>query len=89
MAENNGPSAGPGESDPGSSGPEKNGPDYGGPGLTQGFEIAAGIGLGVVIGMWWDKHHGSAPWGLLIGLLIGCAAGTYLLIKESMRANKD
>jgi ATP synthase protein I len=58
-------------------------------GLTQGFEIAAGIGLGVVIGMWWDKHHGSSPWGLLIGLLIGCAAGTYLLIKESMRANKD
>ncbi len=61
----------------------------GGPGLTQGFEIAAGIGLGVVIGTWWDRHHGSSPWGLLIGLILGCAAGTYLLIKESMTANKD
>jgi len=63
--------------------------DGGGPNLAQGFEIAAGIGLGVLIGMWWDRHHGSSPWGLLIGLLFGCAAGTYLLIKETMRANKD
>jgi ATP synthase protein I len=61
----------------------------GGPGLTQGLEIAVGVGLGVVIGMWWDRHHGSAPWGLLIGLLLGCAAGTYLVIKESIKANKD
>jgi F0F1-type ATP synthase assembly protein I len=79
MAVNDGSSDGPGKTDPG----------FSGPGMTQGFEIAAGIGLGVLLGMWWDKHHGSAPWGLLIGLLIGCAAGTYLLIKESMRANKD
>ena len=61
----------------------------GGPGLSQGFEIAAGIGLGVLIGMWWDRHHGSSPWGLLIGLILGCAAGTYVLIKETMRSNKS
>ncbi len=65
------------------------GPDTGGPGLTQGLEIAVGVGLGVVIGMWWDRHHGSAPWGLLIGLLLGCAAGMYLVIKEAIRSNKD
>ena len=61
----------------------------GGPGMTQGLEIAVGVGLGVVIGMWWDRHHGSSPWGLLIGLLLGCAAGTYLVIKDAIKQNKD
>ena len=60
-----------------------------GPGLAQGFEVAAGIGLGVFVGMWWDRHHGSSPWGLLIGLGIGCVAGTYLLIRDTMRSNKN
>jgi ATP synthase protein I len=68
---------------------DRRGNDGGGPGLSQGFEIAAGIGLGVLIGMWWDRHHGSSPWGLLIGLILGCAAGTYVLIKETMRSNKS
>jgi F0F1-type ATP synthase assembly protein I len=56
-----------------------------GRGFGYGLEIAAGIGLGVVIGMWWDRHHNSAPWGLLIGLFIGGIAGTYLLIKDVSR----
>ena len=61
----------------------------GGAGMTQGLEIAVGVALGVVVGMWWDRHHGSAPWGLLVGLLLGCASGTYLVIKDSIRQNKD
>jgi F0F1-type ATP synthase assembly protein I len=80
MAEKDGGKAGRGDA---------GGGDSGGPNLSQGFEIAAGIGLGVVIGMWWDRRHGSSPWGLLVGMLLGCAAGTYLLIKETMRSDKD
>jgi ATP synthase protein I len=60
-----------------------------GKGLTLGFEVAAGSGLGALIGAWWDRHHGSSPWGVLIGLLIGCAAGMYLLIKDVSKMNKD
>ena len=60
-----------------------------GKGLAAGFEVAAGIGLGAFAGNWWDRHHGSGPWGLLIGVLVGCAAGMYILIKEANRANKD
>jgi len=69
--------------------PGQDGGQYGGPGLAQGFEIGAGVGLGVVVGLWWDRHHGSSPWGLLIGLLLGCASGMYLVIKESVKSNKD
>ena len=60
-----------------------------GKGLSYGFEIAVGAGLGTLVGRWWDKSHGSAPWGLLIGLLVGVAAGMYLLLKDVSRMNKD
>lgn len=60
-----------------------------GKGLTYGFEVAVGSGLGAVVGSWWDRHHGSSPWGTLIGLLLGCAAGMYLLIKDVSKMNKD
>jgi len=60
-----------------------------GKGLTVGFEMAVGAGLGAFVGNWWDRHHGTGPWGLLIGLLVGVAAGMYLLIKQVNRSNKD
>ena len=56
-----------------------------GKGFGYGLEIAVGIGLGVAVGMWWDRHHNSAPWGLLVGLFVGGTAGTYLLIKDVSR----
>ena len=57
--------------------------------LASGFEVAAGVGLGAVVGTWIDHHRHSGPWGLLIGLGLGFAAGIYLLIKEAMKSNKD
>ena len=62
-----------------------NGANY----LTSGFEVVIGIGLGCVVGTFIDRKLGSSPWGLLVGLLLGCAAGMYLLIKEAMKGNKD
>jgi len=64
--------------------------DWGwGKGLTYGFEIAVGAGFGALIGSWWDKHHGTSPWGLIVCILVGCASGMYLLIKDINRMNKD
>ncbi len=57
--------------------------------LTSGVEVAVGIALGCVVGTFVDKKLGSKPWGLLVGLLLGCAGGMYLLIKEAMKMNKD
>lgn len=54
-----------------------------------GLEIAVGIGLGVFVGTWFDRKYHSDPWGVLIGAILGLAGGTYLLIKEAIRANKD
>ena len=58
-------------------------------GLGAGLEMASGMGLGAAVGYWWDKHHGSSNWGVLIGLLVGGVAGTYLLVKEVMRINRN
>lgn len=66
----------------------KDGDEGWGKGLGYGLEIATGAGLGALVGYWWDSHHHSSPWGLLVGLLIGTAAGMYLLIKDISRMNK-
>lgn len=58
-----------------------------GRGLTSGFEVAVGVGLGCLFGGWVDRHLHSSPWGLLVGILLGCAAGMYVLIKEANRGN--
>jgi hypothetical protein len=54
-----------------------------------GLEIAAGVGLGIIIGSWIDRKRNSAPWGILIGAGLGFAAGLYLLIKEANRVNRN
>ena len=54
-----------------------------------GFEIAVGVGLGALLGRLVDGKLHSGPWGLLVGVLVGCAAGMYLLSKEAVKMNKD
>ena len=48
-----------------------------------------GVSLGYFVGNWFDRHHGTAPWGLLVGVMLGLASGMYLLIKDAIRMNKD
>ncbi len=54
-----------------------------------GLQIAVGVGLGILVGRWLDNRYGWTPWGLLIGVMLGLAAGMYLLIKDAIRINKD
>jgi ATP synthase protein I len=35
------------------------------------------------LGYAWDRWQGSAPWGLLIGLLLGIVVGFYDLVKTT------
>lgn len=54
-----------------------------------GLQVAIGVGLGYVAGNWLDKRYGWAPWGVMVGSMLGLAGGLYLLIKDSIRINKD
>lgn len=53
-----------------------------------GFEVAIGVGLGYLLGHWLGKKYGWGPWGDFGGVMIGCAAGMYSLIKEAIRTDK-
>jgi len=54
-----------------------------------GLEVAAGVGLGVAIGVWLDRRYQWSPWGTLIGGLVGLVTGLYMLIRDTLRMNKD
>lgn len=57
--------------------------------LGLGLEIAVGVGLGYVAGNWLDQKFGWKPWGVLVGTLLGFAAGLYPLVKEALKVNKQ
>jgi hypothetical protein len=46
-----------------------------------GTSIALCITVGVLAGLWADSAWSISPWGLLIGLLLGAAAGTMSVLK--------
>jgi ATP synthase protein I len=54
-----------------------------------GLEVAVGATLGYFVGGWVDRRFGTTPWGLYVGVMVGCAAGMYSLIKAAIRMNKD
>jgi len=40
-----------------------------------GFSVALSIVIGLVAGVYADRRFDSSPWGLLVGLVLGIAAG--------------
>lgn len=43
--------------------------------LFVGTALVAALVLGYLLGSWIDGKLGSSPWGMLIGVLLGVAAG--------------
>lgn len=57
--------------------------------LGIGLQMLVGVGLGAVVGIWLDGRYGWSPWGVLVGSMVGMAAGMYLLIKDATKINRD
>ena len=49
--------------------------------LRYGAEMAGCIVIGLLIGLWFDKAFGTKPWGLLVWLGFGLAAGILNVIR--------
>ena len=64
-------------------------PDYGGKAAAQGAQLVAGLIGGPLVGLafgWgFDYFAGTAPWGLIVGLLIGFAASVFLAMRTAQR----
>lgn len=52
------------------------------------IDFASATAVGSVLGYGLDVWQGTSPWGLLVGLLIGTAAGLKLMFAEEARAAK-
>lgn len=46
-----------------------------------GFQLAATVVGGLLLGSWLDKKIGTGPWLTIIGLVIGSIGGFYNLIR--------
>ena len=51
-----------------------------------GFDLAASVGVGALIGWWIDRRFETEPWGLVICALIGIVGGLYNFAKTGHRA---
>lgn len=54
-----------------------------------GFELAASIAGGALIGWWIDRQLGSAPKALIALSAIGIVGGLYNLIRQALRASHE
>ncbi len=56
-------------------------------GYAQAFrlsaEFVAGIGVGVALGWGFDRWLGTSPWGLIVFLLLGFAAGVVNVLRAA------
>ena len=50
-----------------------------------GIQFAMLVLIGVGAGWWVDKRFAIAPWGILVGALIGIIVGFYHFIRTALR----
>ena len=54
-----------------------------------GFEFIIGLAVMTGIGYLVDYNIGSEPWGMLVGLFLGMASGTYRLVRVNQKMDDD
>jgi ATP synthase protein I len=65
------------------------GPTGWGLGLRYGSEFAGGVLAGAALGYLADRFFGWSPWGLLIGVILGFAAGTLNVVRAAQSVNSE
>lgn len=58
------------------------------PWLNASAKLTTAPALGVAVGWFIDSRAGSAPWGLLIGALLGMTVGFVAFIAAVLKASK-
>ncbi|MGA2623983.1 MAG: AtpZ/AtpI family protein [Bacteroidota bacterium] len=59
-----------------------------GPLFGIGIQLAAAVVMMFFVGRWLDQRWGTTPWMMLVGTMVGAAAGFYQFIKTVNDVNK-
>jgi F0F1-type ATP synthase assembly protein I len=54
-----------------------------------GLELAGATAGLALLGYWIDHRFGTAPWAILVGVVIGIGGGLYNLVKTSLAAMRE
>ena len=54
-----------------------------------GVELAGATAGLALLGYWIDRRFGTAPWGIVGGVVIGIVGGMYNLVRESLEAVRE
>jgi F0F1-type ATP synthase assembly protein I len=54
-----------------------------------GLELAGATAGFALIGYWLDGRFETAPWGLVIGVVLGLVGGLYNLVRQSLQAVRE
>lgn len=54
-----------------------------------GLELAGAVAGFALIGYWIDRHYGSDPWGILVGVILGLVGGMYNFVRQSLQAARE
>ena len=58
-------------------------------GIRYGTDFVSGVVVGTVLGYGVDWLLGSLPWGLIVGMILGFAAGTLNVVRSASEINKS
>jgi ATP synthase protein I len=53
-----------------------------------GLELGLSVAIGLLLGWWMDQHFGTAPWLMLLWLLLGLVAGFRGVFRAVKRADR-
>jgi ATP synthase protein I len=51
-----------------------------------GLDLAASVGVGVLLGWWIDRRFETSPWGMIVCSLIGIVGGLLNFVRAGQRA---
>ncbi len=52
---------------------------------SSGLELVGVMGVLAGIGYYLDGRFGTAPWGVIVGALVGIVGGLYRMVREASR----
>ena len=53
--------------------------------LGVGLELAGAVAGLALVGYWIDRHYGTDPWGLVVGVILGLVGGLYNFVRNAKR----